>query len=69
MDDDGGIDGIKKVGENWKTLRKPTHTVFVHQKAHMAWGGIEPTILRTSNERSTNWATAARLHFKFRHYL
>jgi len=37
MDDDGIIGGMKKVGGNGRTLRKPTHTVFVH----MARTGIE----------------------------
>jgi len=34
--DDGVIGGVKKVGGNGKTPRKPTNTVFVHHKTHMA---------------------------------
>jgi len=39
--DDGIIGGMKKVGRNGRTPRKPTHTVFVHHKTQMARAGIE----------------------------
>jgi len=41
MDDEGSNGGMKKVRGNRRTLRKSTHTVFVHYKAHMALAGIE----------------------------
>jgi len=51
----GWIGGMKKVGGNGTTPRKPTHTVFVHHKVHMAWAGVDPTTPSTRGELSTNW--------------
>jgi len=51
----GWIDGMKKVGGNESTPKKPTHTVFVHHKAHVAWAGIDPTTPSTIGEHSTNF--------------
>jgi len=53
MDDDGMIGGMKKVGGNRRTPKKPTHTMFVHHKAHMARAGFEPTNLNARGERIT----------------
>ena len=53
MDDDRINWWTEKVGGNGRTTRKPTHTVFVHHKAHMAWAGMELTTLSTRGERST----------------
>jgi len=39
-------------GNGW-TPRKPTHTVFVHHKAHMARADIKPRTPHTRRERST----------------
>lgn len=47
MDDIGRIDGMKKLGGNWRTARKPTEMVFVHHKAHVAQVGIEPKTTNT----------------------
>jgi len=40
--DDGMIGGMKKVGGNGRTPRKPTHTALVHHKSHMARAAVEP---------------------------
>jgi len=40
--DDGRIGGMRKVGGDGRTPRKPVRTVFVDHKAHMAQAGIEP---------------------------
>jgi len=52
MNDEGIIGGMRKVRGNGRTLRKPMHTVFVHQKSHMAQTGIEPVTPRTRGKKS-----------------
>lgn len=42
MNDNGRIGLMKKEGENGRSPRKHTYTVFVYQKVNMAQLGIEP---------------------------
>jgi len=52
------IGGMKKVGGNGRTPRKPTQTVFVHHKAHMAREGFKLTTTSARGERSNHSSTA-----------
>lgn len=65
MDDDEKINGKKKVkGNGGEPRKKPTRTLFIHHKAHMAVDGIEPRTARTRVEGYTTEPPQPQLYYR-----